>query len=153
VNLRIHFSGICPVPGKTASWAYFVESANAYSSIEWHDSGPIKESSLSYAEWCGLGKGLFWLEQTISQLKPRVLIDDLEILGDSRSVLEQLDGLQDCDEDTAKLRDRCYELLRILNLHDWKTHLVAEENNRAFGIAKQSYELATKRHTRVSQPD
>lgn len=140
ILLTLHFDGACePVnPGGVATYGWLLATtgepaqclATGYGVA--CDGGPLATNN--FAEYCALGFGLRW----IADHKPA--LDELTIFGDSKLVIEQLNKRWNCNaEHLIKLRDRCFELLKLID-KPWSAQWIGRDfNSEADALSRRAY--------------
>lgn len=137
-EFRIWFDGACEPrnPGGVATCGWIIEL----------DGETIEEGSQmvrrgegatnNVAEYAALGLALRAILDS-GLAKPG---DTLAIMGDSKLVIETVAGNWQCHkEHLAKLRDRCRELLRQLDVEWSATWVPREQNERADALSQRAY--------------
>ena len=100
-------------------------------------SGPAMTNNV--AEWTALGKALRWL------LDNSFKGCTLRIFGDSKLVIEQLNGTWRCNmPHLQKLKARCHEIISELRPAGWTaTWIPREQNSEADALSQRAYEDST----------
>lgn len=137
-KLLLHTDGGCEPknPGGVAvsAWALFEENGTllAEEGRVVQDGGP--KATNNFAEYCALGLALRWLLDQNWK-------GSLYIKSDSQLMVKQvLDEWKCKSEHLKKLRDRIWELINELNLHDYTLEWVRrEENTYADALCEQTY--------------
>lgn len=137
--VTIFFDGLCePNPGGTATYAFVIrrdtDPANPICGC-----GVMKSPypTNNEAEYVALGKALRFLSE--SQLP----IDGLQILGDSRLVIEQLKGVWKCEaKNLQPLLKGCRDILRMLGVPSDKVRaqwIPREQNVEADTLSRAAF--------------
>ena len=142
-DLVIHFDGLCePNPGGIATYGWIIRDIEG-NLIEQAGAvvrrGPGATNNL--AEYSALGKALLYLIDSH-------WVGNLTMYGDSKLVVEQVNGNWQCRKDhIRRLRDRVREHLDVVcSKHKWSISWIPrEENDAADALSKRAYELDTGR--------
>lgn len=122
----VYFDGACePNPGGVASFGFIIrEDAHGMKGRIVHSgrgiAGDGPDTTNNFAEYVALGSALRWLNETGRN-------GNLQILGDSQLVINQLTGSWQCNQPRLmRLRDRCLELLAGFQ---WKAKWISRDIN------------------------
>lgn len=139
--ITIFFDGLCePNPGGIAAFGFVIhgipDATIPVCGCAVLDGDP-KAHTNNYAEYVALGKALAYL------VLAKVKVDELNILGDSQVVVNQLVGYWACaSPNLIPLRDRCREHLKSLGIPDDKVKsqwIPRDQNVQSDALARAAY--------------
>ena len=148
--VELWFDGACEPtnPGGTGVWGFLVKAPGLDGLAECGTLPAKPDMTNNVAEYTALGKGLrFLVDCTTKPDMPSVPLardTELVIRGDSKLVIEQLNGTWQCRNERLKtLLARCKELLDQLTAN-WRAEWVPrEENTEADELTRRAYLDAT----------
>lgn len=144
MEIKLWFDGACEPrnPGGVASCGWVIET-HGVTLEEGHRvvaNGPSATNNL--AEYSALGLALKSLVESDAVKQEHAV--SLSIYGDSKLVIEQINGRWQCKQmHLIRLRDRCLELLEKLGIEWEATWIPREENERADALSRVAYEQKT----------
>lgn len=128
-TLRLYFDGSCnPNPGGTPRFGWYI--INDGGELVASEVGSVMDipdaaKTNNTAEWAGLLGGIRWLRDHA------VVIDALEIFGDSRLVIGQYQGAVKCKKPHLKwFRDQCREITGKLDVGHVKAKWIPRGRNQ-----------------------
>lgn len=147
--VELWFDGGCEPanPGGTGVWGFVVKATGLNDLSQFGHLPAAPEMTNNIAEYTALGKALrFLVDCTANPDMPAVLIvrdTDLVIRGDSKLVIEQLNGNWKCNKPRLKdLLARCHELLDQLT-SNWRAEWIPrEQNTEADALTRRAYQEA-----------
>ena len=153
----ISFDGSASVKTGDGSYGYCIWSLPSWSLID-YDGSYIEKATVNEAEYEGMTQGLKKYIH-LKELKNSKVVDKpLIVVGDSRIVIQQSQGIIDCLKSNLKVKlDECLNLLEGLNdvtlIHTKRTHnksadhitrIVKQDKKTNVKVSNDEKELLTK---------
>ena len=140
--ILLYFDGACePNPGGVATFGFIIRDLPGRAEPVL-GSGVIAPTSVpvtnNVAEWVALGKALAFVDANYRSVLKPAGEHQLLISGDSKLVIEQLNGRWACNADNLKpLLARCRELLKSIDC-EWSATWIGRDFNTATDHLTQS---------------